>query len=173
MERNNREAQNSRLFLPAVRKKYPLALKEYLHPDDYYKDGVFVEVTGGDGETETFRQYLRTYIRNFRPRPFLKDKSLRINLRRDGEFFATEKKGRDPSMSKEEETIFQYLCYLYVFAFWEGFEKMRDIHYESMPMVIQDFAKELRDKEYFNELINMAKATGKKVIIRTQETINL
>ena len=145
-------------------KTTPLRLYRYWCRED---DGLSVR-TGCLADTHTFRRYLHQYIRAFRPEPINNKKQYQAVLSPQGRFCVripgvTGK----PFLSETEEKLFRYTCFLNVAEFWAGFEKLRDLHHEKRPLLIQHFIEFLDESASVDHLIARTKKLQRQIIILT------
>lgn len=99
----------------------PNRIFRYLYEDKFYFPGEFGKLTNGLGTTKTFRTYLKNYIG--------KD-SLLLEM------------GADPLAA--EKGISPFREFLDVACFWDGFCKIRDLHYEGKPLLVANPQTNLR-----------------------------
>lgn len=119
-------------------------------------------------DTNTFRQYLRHYIKAFRPEPIHCQKKYQIAMAPCGKF-TTMLPGFSGSinLSETEQTLFHYLCFLHMTEFWAGFEKLRDLHHEKKPLVIQNFLELLDKSANLRTLLARTCKLQRQIIILT------
>ena len=110
--------------------------------EKFYRDGEFSEITDGMGTTRFFRACLNNFIRHFKPEQLVANKEFTILLRENGSFTVEHSgfPGEQVTLSETESTIFHYLCFLHVNAFWREIECIRDIHHTEWPLFVMDFA---------------------------------
>lgn len=125
-------------------------------------------------DTHTFRQYLLQYIKAFRPEPIHSQKQYQIATTPCGKFTA-----RFPGvpgkvyLSETEQRLFHYLCFLHVAEFWAGFEKLRDLHHEKKPLVIQNFLELLDESADIRTLLTRTRKLQRQIIVLTPQQINM
>ena len=119
-------------------------------------------------DTKTFHRYLLGYIRSFVPEPLGSKKNYFISINQQGKFevmlpgFEGE-----IHLSETEKRLFSYICFLNVVEFWAGFEKMRDLHHEKKPLLIQDFLEFLDEGTDISRLIARTQKLHRQIIILT------
>ena len=119
-------------------------------------------------DTKTFHRYLYNYIRSFVPEPINSKKSYLASINQQGEFevmlpgFEGE-----IHLSETEKRLFSYICFLNVAEFWAGFEKIRDLHHEKKPLLIQDFLEFLDEETDISRLIARTQKLHRQIIILT------
>ena len=136
----------------------------YKDPEKYYAFGDFQKKTNGFGATQTFRIYLKEFIRKYGTYNSFTD-SYKTELRSDGSFIQ-----HSPTLhhfiadlSEQEKKLFDYDCYIEVNKFWCGFEDIRDINHEKWPMLID--AGDLYAYSGFHKLLAKSKGLGKQMIV--------
>ena len=136
----------------------------YKDPEKYYAFGDFQKKTNGFGATQTFRIYLKEFIRKYVTYNSFTD-SYKTELRSDGSFIQ-----HSPTLhhfiadlSEQEKKLFDYDCYIEVNKFWCGFEDIRDINHEKWPMLID--AGDLYAYSGFHKLLAKSKGLGKQMIV--------
>ena len=167
MKRVNREENRCRLFTKEREEIYPGILYRYENAPDFFPDGQFERITGGDGNTETFRQFLKDYIRDFVPVDLICAKPYELNLNRDGSFFVRNKLNgnREEKLNESERTGFCFLCFLYTAKFWQEFEYMRDLHYQPKPLVVQNFADRLDASADIETFLDRAGTLNREIVL--------
>ena len=119
-------------------------------------------------DTKTFHRYLLGYIRSFVPEPLGSKKNYLVSINQQGKFevmlpgFEGE-----IHLSETEKRLFSYICFLNVAEFWAGFEKMRDLHHEKKPLLIQDFLEFLDEGADISSLIARTQKLYRQIIILT------
>ena len=119
-------------------------------------------------DTKTFHRYLLGYIRSFVPEPLGSKKNYLVSINQQGKFevmlpgFEGE-----IHLSETEKRLFSYICFLNVAEFWAGFEKMRDLHHEKKPLLIQDFLEFLDEGADISSLIARTQKLHRQIIILT------
>ena len=119
-------------------------------------------------DTKTFHRYLLGYIRSFAPEPINSKKNYLASINQQGEFEVI-LPGFDGEihLSETEKRLFHYICFLNVAEFWAGFEKMRDLHHEKKPLLIQDFLEFLDEGTDISRLIVRTQKLHRQIIILT------
>ena len=74
------------------------------------------------------------YIRNFKPQKLNPKKDFYINIDEKGSFFVE----GNPDLSASEQNLFDFLCFLDMVEFWEGFEKTKNFKHIKKPIVITE-----------------------------------
>jgi hypothetical protein len=70
-------------------------------------------------------------------------------------------------LSETEEKLFLYICFLNIAEFWEGFEKIRDLHHKKKPLLIQNFLEFLDESTDISSLITRTLRIKRQVILLT------
>lgn len=119
-------------------------------------------------DTKTFRSHLLGYIKAFPPEPIHCQKAYLVALNPKGEFQVVFPGiDGDVSLSETEEKLFRYICFLNVAEFWAGFEKIRDLHHEKKPLVIQNFLEFLDASADIRALVARTHLLQRQIIILT------
>ena len=119
-------------------------------------------------DTKTFHRHLYNYIRSFVPEPLGSKKNYLISINQQGKFevllpgFEGE-----IHLSETEKRLFSYICFLNVAEFWAGFERMRDLHHEKKPLLIQDFLEFLDEGADISSLLVRTQKLHRQIIILT------
>jgi len=117
-------------------------------------------------DTQTFRTRLNRYIADFQPEPINNPKPYQLILTAQGKFDV-----RHPDwegkvfLSTTEERLFQYLCFLNLAEFWEDVERIRDLHHEKKPLLIQNFLEYLDESTDISGLLTRTLKLQRQVII--------
>ena len=124
--------------------------------------------TGCLVDTKTFRRHLYQYIQNFRPEPINSKKNYQAAMDSQGKFqvFYPGFSG-DVYLSETEQKLFHYICFLNVAEFWADIEKIRDMHHEKKPLVIENFLEFLDDSTDIQGLIARTVKLQRQVLILT------
>lgn len=143
---------------------FPNRLLHYKDPEKYYALGDFQKKTNGSGSTQTFRIYLKEFIRKYGTYNSFTD-SYKAKLRSDGSFILHSPTLQHfiADLSEQEKKLFDYDCYIEVNKFWCGFEDIRDINHEKWPMLID--AGDLSEYIGFHKLLAKSKGLGKQMVI--------
>lgn len=119
-------------------------------------------------DTKTFRTHLRRYIQTFRPEPINCKKDYRTGIDSQGQFYVFRPDGSaDLFLSATEEKLFRYICFLNIAEFWVDIEKLRDMHHEKKPLVIQNFLEFLDASTDISALIARTRKLQRQVILLT------
>ncbi len=150
------------------KQNYPLRLAYYKDNKYFYK-GKFSALTNGIGETRTFRAYLNEFIKNYKPELINKEKDLWLSLKPNGEFIVTkgEQGKRSSPLSKDEDLLFNLICYINLVRFWDEFNEIRNFNTEKIPVVIKlskDFS--LCSEFTLNYLLNISRELNMQVVIK-------
>ena len=119
-------------------------------------------------DTKTFHRYLYNYIRSFVPEPINSKKNYLASINQQGKFEVI-LPGFDGEihLSETEKRLFSYICFLNVAEFWAGFEKMRDLHHEKKPLLIQNFLEFLDESADISSFIVRTQKLHRQIIILT------
>lgn len=117
-------------------------------------------------DTKTFRRYLHRYIQDYRPERINSQKRYQTTISQQG-VFDVSLPGFDGKihLSETEKRLFCYICFLNVAEFWEGFETIRDLHYEKKPLMIRNFLEFLDESANISKLITRTQKLKRQVVI--------
>ena len=149
-------------------KSYPLRLRRYIDFDDCEAANDLHSGSDHIVSTKTFRSHLAKYIKTFEPEPINNVKNYKVKINNLGQF-ETERPGisGEIPLSETEEKLFLYICFLNVAEFWEDVEKMRDMHHEKKPLMIQNFIEFLDQTTDIHALISRTVNLKRQVILLT------
>ena len=159
------EEQNGAELFGGWEPYIPLRLFDYYDRDIW---DVLSDRTDRLIDTKTFHRYLYNYIGSFVPEPINSKKNYFISINQQGKFevMLPGFKG-EIHLSETEKRLFHYICFLNVAEFWAGFEKMRDLHHEKKPLLIQDFLEFLDEGTDISRLIARTQKLHRQIIILT------
>ena len=114
----------------------PMRLYQYRNWEDMED---LPERTRHMADTQTFQSCLQKYIADYRPEPINSKKDYRVEIDDRGNFRVVhpEITGR-VFLSETEEKLFLYTCFLNIAEFWCSVQKLRDLHHEKKPLIIQN-----------------------------------
>ncbi len=143
---------------------FPNRLLHYKNPEKYYALEDFQKKTNGFGSTQTFRTYLKEFIRKYGAYDSFTG-LYKAELRSDGSFiwYCPTLPNFTAVLNDREKKLFDYYCYIEVNKFWCGFEDIRDINHEKWPMLID--AGNLSEYIGFHKLLAKSKGLGKQSIV--------
>lgn len=148
-------------------KTLPMRLRWYRNCEDATTD--VSPRTECRTDLKTFRSHLIEYMKAFRPEPINCAKDYFVTMNREGQFevFHPGISG-DLCLSETEEKLFLYTCFLNVAEFWTDIEKIRNLHHEKKPLVIQNFLEFLDASTNLCGLIARTIRLQRQIIILTQ-----
>lgn len=171
---HHKEENDSNCFKNFKHQNYPHRLLKYKHIEKYYFNDDFSSLTGGMGTTKTFREYLNSYIKNFKPLPLIKGKEYFLILDENGNFEVFGGENKDMPLSKLESTIYHFLCFIQLAKFWSDAEKIRDINHLNKPLIIPDFLEKLDENIDIAPYVALSASCERQVIfIKSQIGVNL
>lgn len=147
-------------------KTLPLRLCWYRNCEDAPEN--ISDRTGSLTDMKTFRSHLIGYINAFQPEPINCKKAYWATINPQGQFevFYPGVSGSF-SLSETEEKLFLYICFLNVAEFWADIEKIRDLHHEKKPLVIQSFLEFLDESTDISALVTRTINLRRQIIILT------
>ena len=159
------EEQNGAELFGGWEPYIPLRLCDYCDRDIW---DILSDRTDRITDTKTFHRYLYRYIRDFCPEPINSKKNYLATINQQGEFEVI-LPGFDGEihLSETEKRLFSYICFLNVAEFWAGFEKIRDLHHEKKPLLIQDFLEFLDEGADISSLLARTQKLHRQIIILT------
>ncbi len=137
-------------------KSYTLPMRLCWYKDrEEYDFGDLSAKTNGIADTKFFRAYLNKFIKNFNQNT----KNIYVPKISDN--------GRlEPiNADKNNEKTFLYNCYLLLAEFWDELEKIRNIHYESKPLIVGNFIKNFDQMTEVDKTLKETLQTKKQVIM--------
>lgn len=119
-------------------------------------------------ELNIFRSHLIGYIKAFQPEPIHCRKNYLITINKDGCFsvICPGVPGR-VSLSETEKKLFHYNCFLHIAEFWANIERLRDLHHEKKPLVIQNFLEYLDASTDISALLARTAKLRRQIILLT------
>lgn len=147
-------------------KTIPLRLCWYRNCEDAPAD--VSNRTESRTDLKTFRAHLNEYIKAFQPEPINCEKEYLASINPQGRFevFYPGASG-EVALSETEEKLFLYICFLNIAEFWADIEKIRDLHHEKKPLVIQDFLEFLDASTDIGALVVRTIKLQRQVILLT------
>lgn len=147
---------------------FPFKLCRYRDREDLASPKDLPVRTNHAVETKTFRSYLIRYIKAFEPQSINNKKSYKAAINKQGRFEVQYPHGEEGiPLSKTEEKLFLYICFLNVAEFWEDFEKIRDMHHIKKPLLIKNFLEFLDQTTDIQGLISRTVHLKRQVILFT------
>lgn len=151
------------IFCGSAKCDYPVKLVKYKHPDDWFTRDSFYKNTDMMGKTSAFRTYTSSYINNFTAQKLRAEKDFLLYINPDGEFKVSDTligSDTNPCLSESETMLYKYLCFINLLEFWKGFEQIRNLHFENMPIIISDFIEHLDCSINIKDLISRTEKIG-------------
>ena len=147
-------------------KTLPLRLCWYRNWEDAPEN--ISDRTGSLADMKTFRSHLIGYIKAFQPERIHCKKACLAAINPQGQFevFYPGAPG-DVCLSETEEKLFLYVCFLNIAEFWADIEKIRDLHHEKKPLVIQNFLEFLDESTDISALVARTGKLQRQIIILT------
>ena len=142
-------------------KNHTAKLATYKDFEYFYTKGRFAVKTNGACLSRTFRAYLTDYIRNFKPQKLNPQKDYYININSLGEFYVE----GNHFLSASEANLFDFLCFLNITEFWEGFQEIKDFNQQPKPIIITELF-ELVDQSIPKDfIINRLKKLNRQIFL--------
>lgn len=137
---------------------YNTRLQQYL---------LYHEAFAESSSTKTFRHYLRRFIDDFKPEPISLSDNLWLCLERDGRFSVClgERGDEISNLGESENFVFQFLCFLQLRKFWQGFRRKSRFPAPLLPLFIEDFSDKLKVSADYTALLLQAAELSSQVIL--------
>lgn len=142
-------------------KNHKARLAEYKDFEYFYTKRGFSKNTGGACLSRSFRAYLADYIRNFKPQRLNPKKNYEICINQSGEFFVE----GNHFLSQSESTLFDFLCFLNITEFWEGFEEIKNYNRFSKPIIITELFELMDEAIPRNFILNRLKRLNRQIFL--------
>ena len=110
-------------------------LYHYMDEETFYPQKSLSKLTDGCSNTNSFRLWLRRYIKD------------------------------TPQEIPNDEMQYRLLCHLKALEFWDGFEDIRNLHYVRKPFIVKNYGEHLEHKNEISTLFDRAMDTGRQVIV--------
>ena len=145
----------------------PFRLLKYKNEDFYYCKEELSALTDGVSRLKSFRSYLNSYIKDFRPVLLRQGKPYEAVLGAGGKCYlrCTVDGKEEEAISECEKTIISYLCFLYTTEFWHGFEKLRNLHCVRKPLVISNLLERMDESADVTDLLNRTRDLRRQAFI--------
>ena len=142
---------------------------QYANEDLYYAPRELSGRTDGFSDLNAFRSYLRSFIKDFKPETIREGKQYEIVMCPNGRYAVRHQVARDlpVALSESEQTLFRYLCFLKTAEFWQGFEKLRNLHGIKKPLVVADFLERLDESIDISGLLQRTARLNRQIILLT------
>lgn len=160
--------QDDMEFFDGVDRNLPLRLSRYRERGNIPALPCLSRRTERIADTQTFRACLKQYINTFRPESINNKKRYQLTLNRQGKFEVSHPDyPGEIFLSTTEEKLFHYLCFLNLAEFWEGIEKIRNLHHERKPLLVQNFLEYLDESTDISALLSRTLRLKRQVMILT------
>ncbi len=164
--RQNEEMDSALFFNHFKGQDYPHKLFRYKDLLEYYPQGDFATLTNGYGTTRSFRGFITSYIKHFKPIRLRRDKDYYLKLSNDGEFVVGYLDSDEKVyLSESENVLYHYLSFISIADFWSRAEKIRNLNRANKPLVISHFIEILDDSINLSEIISRTNKIGRQVIL--------
>ena len=150
------EQNDASCFKNFKSKNFPHRLLKYKNTEKYYSGNEFATVTGGLGETKTFRSYLNSYIKNFESSQLIHGKEYHLMLNENGEFYVLKDNDKDIPLSESENMVYHFMSFIHLAKFWADIERMRDINHPLKPLIIPLFLEMLDENIDVSAFLSLA-----------------
>ncbi len=153
-------------FAHSCAREYPFRLFRYRDMAQYDETHAFAARTKGYSTTDSFRRFVKEYIRSFSPILLRQGKPFKLQLSQKGVFTVQNEQGDEcRCLSESEQTMMRYLCFLYLTDFWSKACSLRDLHYIDKPLLIADLLEFLDDSIDPNSVLDHARFTNRQVFV--------
>lgn len=174
MVEESEEGAYIRHFEDYKKETYPHKLRAYrAFVDDELV--AFSKKTDGIGVTRTFRSYMSSFIRNFKPERLVSGKPFILYLNKKGEFCVENENfpGEHACLSENESTIYHYFCYLHLSEFWSEVAFMQNQHNVNLPLIVDDFLDYLDETEDTDALLNRATCLEREAYFSSRRELKI
>lgn len=146
-------------------KTIPWRLFWYHNSEEYELSGSLGENSNHIATTKTFRSNLVKYIKSFKSEPVNNKKQHSVAIRKNGQFKISHPKSDKKSrLSKTDEKIFLYICFLNIAKFWSDIESVRNLHKVDKPLLIKNFLEHLDETVEIEKLIKRSLMLKRQII---------
>lgn len=146
-------------------KTMPLRLSWYHNSEEYEPSGSLDENSNHIANTKTFRSSLSKYIKTFESEPINNRKQYNISITQNGKFEVSHPESDEKNcLSKTEEKLFLYICFLNITEFWSNIESVRNLHNVDKPLLIRNFLEYLDESAEFEKLIKRSLMLKRQII---------
>lgn len=118
---------------------------------------------------KTFRSLLNEYIINFHPKIINEKKNLWLDITPQGKFVAIKYlKGESIicDLSVNEQTLFNFLCFIEINAFRQFVNGVRDFNYREKPLIVTNFSEFLDEGFDYASFLKEQKLNRKIFLIK-------
>ena len=146
-------------------KTIPLRLYWYHNSEEYEPSGSLDENSNHIATTKTFRSSLATFIKAFESESINNQKHHSVSIRKNGKFEISHPGSDEKNcLSKTEEKLFLYICFLNITEFWSNIESVRNLHNVDKPLLIRNFLEYLDESAEFEKLIKRSLMLKRQII---------
>ena len=146
-------------------KTIPLRLYWYHNSEEYEPSGSLDENSNHIATTKTFRSSLATFIKAFESESINNQKQHSVAIRKNGKFEISHPGSDEKNcLSKTEEKLFLYICFLNITEFWSNIESVRNLHNVDKPLLIRTFLEYLDESAEFEKLIKRSLMLKRQII---------
>lgn len=146
-------------------KTIPLRLSWYHNSEEYEPSGSLDENSNHIATTKTFRSSLATFIKAFERESINNQKQHSVAIRKNGKFEISHPRSDEKNcLSKTEEKLFLYICFLNITEFWSNIESVRNLHNVDKPLLIRNFLEYLDESAEFEKLIKRSLMLNRQII---------
>ena len=117
---------------------------------------------------KTFRSLLNEYIINFHPKRINEKKNLWLDITPQGKFVAIKYSGNERiicDLSVNEQTLFNFLCFIEINAFRQFVNGVRDFNYKEKPLIVINFSEFLTEEFDYISFLQRQKINRKIFLI--------
>lgn len=115
-----------------------------------------------------FRFLLNEYIVGFKPREISKRKNLYLDITPQGKFIAIKKAGYKSincNLSTNEQTIFNFLCFMEINKFRQIVNSVKDFNYKEKPLILVNFPDFLDESFDYISFLARQKLNRKIIVV--------
>lgn len=160
------ELDSSIFFYHFKKQNFPRKLLKYQDLLKYYPNGDFARLTNGYGLTRSFRGFITSYIKHFKPIRLCDNKDCFLKLSKKGEFeIGYLDNDEDVCLSASENILYHYLSFISVAQFWSRAEKIRNMHHVNKPLVVSNFLEYLDESIEISDILRCSEKAERQVFL--------
>ena len=163
---SNAEMDELTFFHRSRSQNYPDRLMRYNDILTHYPEGDFARITNGYGKTRSFRGFVTSYIKHFKPICLNENKNLYLNMLPSGRFVITDSQKREvTALSESEKQLYHYHSFLSLADFWSRAEKIRNLNRVNKPLMIAGLVERLDESADLSEVLHRTDRLDRQTIL--------
>lgn len=171
---SNAEMDELTFFHRSRSQNYPDRLMRYNDILTHYPEGDFARITNGYGKTRSFRGFVTSYIKHFKPICLNENKNLYLNMLPSGRFVITDSQKREvTALSESEKQLYHYHSFLSLADFWSRAEKIRNLNRVNKPLMIAGLVERLDESVDLSEVLRRTDKLDRQTILFVPREVHL